>query len=139
MNSNILRLASKRSLLKALIGFTLIEGMLMFTALGVAASLTFTRYLSFGSSAQVSARATQVNNINSLLEGFVQNGGTISSTATASAGDATTNGVIKDDSLTDVLTSLANGVYAGGIQYQIPSATINWNGATPTIAADRLN
>lgn len=137
--TSTLKLAHKRHILRALIGFTLIEGMLMFTALGIAASLTFTRYMSFGSSAMVSARATQVNNINSLLEGFVQNGGTLNATATAAPGNSTTNGAIKDDNLTDVLTSLATGVYAGGIQYQIPSATINWNGATPTIVGDRLN
>ena len=79
--------------LRRIVGFTLIEGMLMFTALGIAASLTFTRYLSFGSSAQVSARATQITNINALLEGFAQNGGTFDTTG--SQGTTTTNGVLR--------------------------------------------
>lgn len=128
----IFKFASKRRLVRALIGFTLIEGMLMFTALGVAASLTFTRYLSFGSSAMASARATQVNNINSVLESFSQDGGSFG--ATFAAGSSTTNGTLRNDTVAHLLTDLNTGVWAGGIEYQIPSATVTWNGTTPTDA-----
>lgn len=116
--------------LRRIVGFTLIEGMLMFTALGIAASLTFTRYLSFGSSAQVSARATQITNINALLEGFAQNGGTFDTTG--SQGTTTTNGVLPNDTVANVITALQAGVYAGGILYELPPGTINWNGTAPT-------
>ena len=36
--------------------------------------------------------------------------------------------------MANVITALQAGVYAGGILYELPPGTINWNGTAPTDA-----
>ena len=127
MNTHV----SNQHSIKRRFGYTFFEAMLLVTALGLLATLTAGRYVNFGSTTATNARATQVANINSILEAFQMNGGTF---GTYNAGNATTNGVLPSDTVTNLLNDLATGVWAGGLEYQIPSATVNWDGTTPTDA-----
>ncbi len=109
---------------------TLLETLIIVAVLGYVATLVVPRYLNSASNAQTQSRATQVANINSVLDSFQTNGGLFG--LTYAAGNATTNGTIRNDTVSHLLTDLAAGVWAGGIQFSIPSATINWRGTTPT-------
>ncbi len=113
-------------------GLTLLEVLLVIAILGYIASLVVPRYLNAGTNAQTQTRATQVANINSVLDSFQSLGGTFG--AAYAAGNATTNGTLRNDTVAHLLTDLAAGVYAGGQQFSIPSATVVWNGTTPTDA-----
>ena len=117
-------------------GMTLLEIMLVVAVLGLLAVLIVPRISGLGAAAQTNTRASQMKRINDLLEGFQMNGGTFG--AAYAAGSATTNGTLRNDSLANMLTDLAAGAWAGGLQFQIPSATVTWNGATPTISGNRL-
>jgi hypothetical protein len=125
----------KRILSKNRFGYTFFEAMLLVTALGLLATLTAGRYVNFGSPTASNSRATQIAGINSALESFQMNGGTFGATYnSATSGINGGCGTLRNDTVAHLLTDLNAGVYCNGILYQIPTANVQWDGATPTDA-----